>query len=81
VLGFEDVNDEDKLGYQTPLQWAADGGFSKICAMLVDAGADPDCSGAHPDCFAPLHLAALNGNLEVVQVTPDIPSWTQPRDE
>ena len=68
VLGFEDVDANDALGYQTPLQWAADGGFTKICVYLIEGGADPDASGAHPDDFTPMHLAALNGNAEVVQV-------------
>ena len=67
VLGFEDVDADDTLGYQTPLQWAADGGFAKICSMLIEGGADPDSSGAHPDNFRPIHLAALNGNADVVQ--------------
>ena len=73
VLGFEDVNESDDLGYQTPLQWAADGGIPKLIKMLIDAGADPDASGAHPDQFTPLHIAALNGNADAVQVTPAIP--------
>lgn len=67
MLGFEDVAADDTLGYQTPLQWAADGGFAKICSMLIDGGADPDSCGAHPDEFRPIHLAALNGNADVVQ--------------
>ena len=70
VVGFEDVEADHDVGCHTPLQWAADGGFANICTLLTDAGADPDDTGENMDNFTPLHLAALNGTADVVQVQP-----------
>jgi len=63
--GCGDINEpSDGL---TPLQWASDCGFPNLCALLVEAGANPNYAGEHEDRFTPLHLAAWNGDVNVIE--------------
>lgn len=52
------VTDTNSLGL-TPLAWAATFGSCRSAALLVDAGADPNCRSAQGD--TPLHAATKAG--------------------
>lgn len=51
---------------ESPLMLAALKGLTEICSQLIDKGADVNKTG-----WAPLHYAATNGHLEVIQLLLD----------
>ena len=56
-----------RMNNASPLHAAAMKGHARICALLIQSGADPNVQ-THPQGYAPLHSAAWGGHLEAVKV-------------
>jgi len=61
-----DVNVFNKKNDRSALSWACSNGQYLIVSLLLDYGADCDIPDA--DNNFPIHLAALNGNLDIIRL-------------
>jgi ankyrin repeat protein len=59
-------NQADSLG-QTPLHWAVVKGYTEICKLLLENGADPNIAETEYG-YTPLHLAVMYAFIDIVKM-------------